>query len=296
MDIFHEINQWGKGSVFKYGFLDTLMIMLCFLVCAYLLKRLINRSIKRHVKVNTRFVMRLVKITLYTIAIYGCLSLLTPFESVLGKVWGSAGIIAVVIGFAAQDAMGNFVNGLLITTFKPFKIGDLVKVNQGEYEGYVVDISLRDTVIQTYENTKVIIPNSVINKAVLENVSLNDNTKGNFLELDISYESDMDKAMRIIKEEVMAHPNFLDHRSQDEVTAGVEPVIVRLIRFNDSSITLRTTVYSTSNAEGFALLSDLRIAIKHRFDAEGIDFPYPHRTIITKSQHPNANDDSIETR
>lgn len=63
MDIFHEINQWGKGSVFKYGFLDTLMIMLCFLVCAYLLKRLINRSIKRHVKVNTRFVMRLVKIT-----------------------------------------------------------------------------------------------------------------------------------------------------------------------------------------------------------------------------------------
>ena len=112
MDIFHEINQWGKGSVFKYGFLDTLMIMLCFLVCAYLLKRLINRSIKRHVKVNTRFVMRLVKITLYTIAIYGCLSLLTPFESVLGKVWGSAGIIAVVIGFAAQEAMGNFVNGL----------------------------------------------------------------------------------------------------------------------------------------------------------------------------------------
>ena len=94
----------------------------------------------------------------------------------------------------------------------------------------------------------------------------------------------------------MAHPNFLDHRSQDEVTAGVEPVIVRLIRFNDSSITLRTTVYSTSNAEGFALLSDLRIAIKHRFDAEGIDFPYPHHTIITKSHHPNANDDSIETR
>ena len=208
MDIFHEINQWGKGSVFKYGFLDTLMIMLCFLVCAYLLKRLINRSIKRHVKVNTRFVMRLVKITLYTIAIYGCLSLLTPFESVLGKVWGSAGIIAVVIGFAAQEAMGNFVNGLLITTFKPFKIGDLVKVNQGEYEGYVVDISLRDTVIQTYENTKVIIPNSVMNKAVLENVSLNDNTKGNFLELDISYESDMDKAMRIIKEEAVSYTHL----------------------------------------------------------------------------------------
>lgn len=294
MELIREVNHWGKGSLFKYGSLETLIIMIFFLFTAYLLKRILNRSIKRHVKVNTKFAMRLVKITLYTIAIYACLSLLTPFESVLGKVWGSAGILAVVIGFAAQEAMGNFVNGLLITTFKPFKIGDLVKVNNGEFEGYVVDISLRDTVIQTYENTKVIIPNSVMNKAVLENVSLNDNTKGNFLELDISYESDMDKAMQIIKEEVMAHPNFLDHRSNEEIANGVEPVIIRLIRFNDSSITLRTTVYSISNAEGFALLSDLRIAIKRRFDKEGIEFPYPHRTIISKTdaaimKEPNKN-------
>lgn len=281
-DILENINQWGKGTLFKYGFLETIIIMLIFVIITLIIKRLLNKSILRHIKVNTPFTLRIVKIILYTMMIYACLSLLTPFDSVLSKVWGSAGILAVVFGLAAQEAMGNFVNGMLISAFKPFKIGDLVKINNGEYEGYVKDISLRHTIIQTYENTKVVIPNSIMNKAVLENVSSTGNVKGNFLEFDISYESDIDLAIAIIKEEVLKHPNFLDHRSDEEKAASVEPVIVRFTRFNDSSITLRTTVYSPTNAEGVALLSDLRIAVKKHFDQAGIEFPYPHCTIVKK--------------
>lgn len=294
LNILHDINQWGSGTLFRYGFLESLMFMVMFLLCAYICKRILHRWIVRKHIVNEKFILRMVKITLYTIAVYGCLSLLTPFDSILGKIWGSAGIIAVVFGLAAQEAMGNFVNGLLITTFKPFKIGDLVKVNNGEYEGYVVDISLRDTVIRTYENTKIIIPNSTMNKAVLENVSLTNQTKGNFLMLDISYESDLDKAMRIIKEEVMRHPDFVDARSEEDRRNHVEPVIVRLTSFNDSSLTLRASVYSRNNAEGVAMLSDLRIAIKRRFDQEGIEFPYPHRTITYKEDVFKDHDDTIE--
>lgn len=254
--------------------------MLIFGVIALILKKLFFRYIKKKNIVNDRFILRTVRITVNIIAIYACLSLLTPFDSVLGKIWGSAGIIAVVIGLAAQESMGNFVNGILITSFKPFKIGDLVKVNNGEYEGYVVDISLRDTVIRTYENTKIIIPNSTMNKAVLENVSLSNNTKGNFLLLNVSYKSDLDKAMRIMKEEIMRHPDYVDARTKEDIEKHVEPVIVRLTSFNESSLTLRTTVYSKDSSEGFAMLSDLRLSIKQRFDQEGIEFPFPHRTII----------------
>lgn len=286
---FSDINAWGMGTFFKYGFLETLICMFLFIIIAIVIKRLLSRYVRHRVKVNTKFALRMVKITIYVIASYSCLSLLTPFESVLGKIWGSAGIIAVVIGFAAQEAMGNFVNGVLISTFKPFKIGDLVKVDNGEYEGYVVDISLRDTVIQTYENTKIIIPNSVMNKAVLENVSSAHNTKGNFLEINIAYESDLHKAMQIISEEVQKHPNYLDIRSEEEIKDGMEPVIIRLTKFNDSSMTLRTTVYSKNNAEGFAMLSDLRIALKLRFDEEGIELPYPHRTLTYKGEKDASN-------
>lgn len=282
MEILKTINDWGKGTLFKIGFIETMIFIFIFLCSAYIIKRICTRYVQKHVSVNVKFVNRMIKITLYTIAIYGCLSLFIPFDSVLGKVWGSAGIIAVVVGLAAQEAMGNFVNGILITTFKPFKIGDLVKVNNGEFEGYVVDISLRDTVIKTYENTRVIIPNSTMNKSVLENVSLNNNSKANFLTLDISYESDIDQAMKIIAEEVRKHPSYLDGRTEEEIKNGVADVVIRLTSFNDSSITLRATVFSKTNAEGFALLCDLRYSIKKRFDEEGIEFPYPHRTITYK--------------
>lgn len=282
IEVLQEINTWEKGTLFKYSLLGTIIMMLLFLILIWFIKKLIFRFIKKKHIVNDRFLIRTIRITLNVILIYSCLSLLTPFDNVLGKIWGSAGILAVVIGLAAQESMGNFINGILITSFKPFKIGDLVKVNNGEFEGYVVDISLRDTVIRTYENTKIIIPNSIMNKAVLENVSLSNNIKGNFLILCISYDSDIQKAMGIIKEEVMHHPDYVDARSEEEIKAGIDSVIIRFTSFNDSSISLRATVYSKNSSKGFAMLSDLRLSIKARFDKEGIEFPFPQRTVMIK--------------
>ena len=287
MELWNEINNIGKDSIFQYVLLETILIVLVFLCLILLIKRILFKYIKKKEMINERFVLRMVKIILYTIGAYACLSLLKPFESVLTKLLGSAGILAVVLGLAAQESLGNMVNGLLISTFKPFHIGDLVKVNNGEYEGYVVDISLRDTVIQTYENTKIIIPNSTMNKAVLENVSRSGNAKGNFLSLEIGYDCDLDKAICIIQEEVMRHELFLDARTKEDIINGVPAVIVRVLNFNESGLQLRTTIYSQTNAQGFAMLSDLRIAIKKRFDQEGIQFPYPHRTVVYKKDEVN---------
>lgn len=288
-DFLTQVNTWGKGSFFKYGFLETLFFMVVFLTISFVLKRVLSRYIRHKVQVNTQVILRLVNIVITIIAGYACLSLLEPFDTVLSKIWGSAGIVAVVVGLAAQEAMGNFVNGILIGTFKPFKIGDLIKVNNGEYEGYVVDISTRDTVIQTYENTKIMIPNSIMNKAVLENVSSAHNIKGNFLELSISYDSDIDLAIQIITQEAMKHPNYLDIRSAEERSLQHPPIVVRLTAFNDSSMTLRTTIYSKNNAEGYAMLCDLRVAIKKRFDQQGIIFPHPHRD-VTIHDHRTPKD------
>ncbi|MEG2544273.1 MAG: mechanosensitive ion channel family protein [Longicatena sp.] len=283
-----SINTIGKGSFFTYGLIGTFLIVLIYISVAYIMKHMIGRAVRKKHMTNEKFILRLVKIIIYSITIYSCLSLVEPFNEVLVKIWGSAGILAVAAGLAAQESLGNLVNGLLIATFKPFKIGDLVKVNNGEFEGYVVDVSLRDTLIRTYENTRIIIPNSIMNKAVLENVSLSGNSKGNFLTLEIDYDSDLDKAMQIIKEEVMHHDNFIDARSHEEIEKGIDPVITRVIGFNESGLSLRTTIYSKNNAEGFAMLSDLRISIKKAFDKNGIEFPYPHRTIVYKKETPNT--------
>lgn len=285
-----DMTTWGSNSdLLKYSLFTTIVTTIVIFISAKIIKRLLFQLIeKRYKGANKNYVLRFVTILIYLIATYAFLDLLTPFETILKTLLASGGVIAVVLGLAAQEATGNFINGLMITIFKPFKIGDLIKVNNGELVGVVCDISIRHTVIQTYENTKIIVPNSVIDKAVLENVTAVGNHKGNFLELEISYDSDLDLAMSIIEEEVKKHPNFIDVRTKEEIIAKKSSVITRLIAFEESGMKLKTTVYSKNQAEGYAMLSDLRISIKKRFDDAGIEIPYPHRTIIMKEYDEKA--------
>lgn len=282
------INAWGKGTLFRYGMVETMINIIIIYVCAIFVNHLLKRWILRRYKENTKFILRMKTIFVYAIATYGASSLFLPFEKVSNALLASGGVVAVVLGLAAQDTVGNFVNGMMITVFKPFKIGDTIKLDDGQITGTVVDISLRHTVIRTYENTTIVVVNSAISKATLENISSLDGKKANFLFLDIDYDSDLELAMKIIEEEVLAHPSFIDGRSEAEKKKNVPKVITRLVSFEDSSMRLRTTIYSKDHASGFAMLSDLRISLKKRFDAEGISFPYPHRT-ITYKEGPNQS-------
>lgn len=273
------INQSG---FLKYDVVQTGINLFLIIFIAFITNHILKNFINKHNQKNRRFLLRIRTITISAFALYGIFSQFTAFSDIIKALAASTGVITLALGLAAQDAVGNFVNGLMITAFHPFKIGDLIKITDYQLTGYVVDISIRHTVIKTFENTEIIIPNSTMNKAILENISSVDHLKANFLELDISYESDIDKALKIIEEEVMAHPNYKDIRTKTDVENGVQPVTTRLVDFLDSSMHLKTTIYSKDNAEGYAMLSDLRIAIKRRFDQEGIIIPYPHRTIEMK--------------
>lgn len=278
-----RLNTWGEGTFLEYSVFTTIIATIIILIFAKLTNHFVRKGIESYYKgANKKFILHLKSILIYIAAGYGIFSMFTPFQKLLTALVASGGVVAIVIGLAAQEAAGNFVNGMMIAIFKPFKIGDLIKVNNGELIGTVVDISLRHTVIKTYENTKIVIPNSVMDKAILENVTAVGDQKGNFLELEISYDSDLDLAMKIIEEEILKHKDFMDVRTAKEKEAKVPAVITRLIAFNESGMQLKTTVYSKNNSEGFVMLSDLRIAIKRRFDQNGIEIPYPHRTIVMK--------------
>lgn len=276
--------EWiNQSNILKYDALQSLINVLFIVTITFCVSKILKKMIMKRPRKNQRFILRIKNALVYTFALYGILNQFTAFSDIIKALAASTGIITLALGLAAQDAVGNFVNGVMIATFKPFKIGDLIKISDYQLTGYVVDIALRHTIIKTVENTEIIIPNSVMNKAILENVSSVNNQKANFLELDISYESDIDLAMKIIQEEVMAHPNYLDNRSAADIANHVPPVVTRLVEFRDSSMHLKTTIYSKDNAEGYAMLSDLRIAIKRRFDKEGIVIPYPHQTIEIQS-------------
>ena len=159
------------------------------------------------------------------------------------------------------------------------KIGDL-------YTGTVEDITLRHTVIVSFENRRVIVPNSIISEETIVNSSIEDEATCQFVEVGISYESDLDKAMQIMQQEAEAHPSCIDRRTADELESGIPRVVVRLVTIGDSSLTLRAYVWAAEPIAARLMQFDLFRLIKLRFDREGINIPYPQRTISFKGPVP----------
>ena len=102
------------------------------------------------------------------------------------------------------------------------------------------------------------------------------------IEFGISYESDLVLAKQIMREEGEAHPLILDNRSPEDILEGKPVVRTALVSINDSTLTVRAWCWASNYSDSFNMRCDLLESVKKRFDAEGIDLPYPHTTIVFK--------------
>ncbi len=225
-------------------------------------------------------------IVLFFIALIGVIFTSLAFPSLKGLVQtalGGAGIVALIIGFAAQEALANITGGLFIISFKPFKIGDRVMISDNMV-GTVTDITLRHTIIRNFDNKMIVIPNAIINKEKLINYDLGGHKLCEQIEIGISYDSDIVLAKRIMQEECENHPLILDNRSLFDHRDGKPMVRAALIELNDFSITLRAWAWVRNHPDAFSLKCDVLESIKKRFDVEGVEIPYSYRTVVIKKQ------------
>lgn len=224
------------------------------------------------------FYRSIAETAIYTLGFLLILVSIPSLKSLSTTLLGGAGILAVIIGFAAQETFSNILAGILIIASKPFKLGDLIKISD-DMMGTVWDISLRHTIIKDFDNKMIVIPNSVINKEKVVNYYLGDVRACERIEFGISYESDIDTAKQIIAEEIANHPLNIDPRRNYDVETGVPRVVVRVMRLEDSSVIVRGWAWSHDYDSAFVMRCDVIEAIKKRFDKEGIVIPYPQRTI-----------------
>lgn len=266
-------------SIFEHGLINSSISILLVLVFVVILNHILNKYIQKKYSHNLLMAKRIKKVILISIVLWCIFTQITPLQSLATTLLASGGIIAVVVGLASQEAASNIINGLMIYAYKPFVANDYINIISHNVTGTVLDITLRHTIIETLEKTQVIIPNTIMNNAVIENISNVPDKKANYLYIDISYESDIDKAITLIQEECSKHPLLIDPRTTNEKKQNITMIPVRCVEFKDSGVALRATVYSKDNAEGFTMLSDLRINIKKAFDSNGIEIPYPHVTL-----------------
>ena len=230
---------------------------------------------------NFLFLKNSVSFLVYTTAIIYIFYSVPYLKSIGTALFAGAGILAVVVGFASQKAFSNIISGVFILIFKPFRVMDIIEFVDGK-KGVVEEITLRHTIIKDYENRRIIIPNSIISDQTIINSNIQDEKIMKHIIFSISYDSNIDKAIDIIRDEALKHPLTLDNRSAEDIKKEVPKVVIRVIELGSYSVDLKAYVWTLNNDDGFILKCDLLKSVKERFDREGIEIPFPYRTLVYK--------------
>jgi small-conductance mechanosensitive channel len=267
------------------------------LVIAFVIGRILRFVIGRFVKAAStklkvdptkyNFLKNAVEFIIYVIAAIVIFNHIPSLNHYGTAIFAGAGVLAAIVGFASQSAFSNIVSGVFIVIFRPFSVGDRVRVGQ-LYTGDVEDITLRHTVIKDFENRRIVIPNSVVNNETIINSTIAAEDLCMFIEVTVSLDSDVDQALRILQEESMKHPECRDSRTPDEIAAGEPQVKVRLINILETGLHIRAYAWAKDPSSGFGLKCDVLRNIKKRFDETGIGFAHPYRMVVVPELYKYA--------
>ena len=195
------------------------------------------------------------------------------------------GISSVAIGFAFRDVLQNFLAGILLLLNEPFRVGDQIKM--GEIEGTVEEIETRATMIRTYDNRRIVVPNAEL---FTNSVTVNTAYDKRRLEYDIGigYGDDVELAKRLIREAVASGKDVISDPAPD----------VLVYEYGESTVNIRARWWIVPPRRSDALDSRDQVltAIKRSLSAHGIDLPFPTRQILFHDQTEETDGDRSRQR
>lgn len=242
--------------------LIALLILWIGMKIARWLGRLTERNAVKAPNVDEtlgKFIGSLVRYAVTAMVVIAAVSQVGVQVAGLVAILGAAGL---AIGLALQGTLSNIAAGAMLMLFRPFNVGDFVRV-AGE-EGVVTEISLFTTEIATVDNIHVIIGNGDVWGTTIQNLT-SKGTRRVDNDFGIDYEDDIDKAMTIIKKTAAAHPKVLS-----------EPAApwAKVVGLGDSSVNIQSRVWCKSE-DYWDVMFDLNKSVKEAFDKGGITIPYP---------------------
>jgi small-conductance mechanosensitive channel len=201
--------------------------------------------------------------------------ILSYFKIDFTVIAGALAFIGIAIAFGMQDSIANIMAGFMLAGDKPFAIGDRVRVGEAGREtwGDIAKIGLNSTRIRTVEGELVVVPNSYIAKNEIWNYTRESPIIVHKIDIGISYGSDWRLAKKIITEEARAHPR---------VAKNPQPFVL-MDKYSDFSLNLKLWVWLKHALDREQVRSDLLESIKDRFDTEGVEIPFPYRTLVYKN-------------
>ena len=260
--------------VSKYG-IDVISSIVVILI-TWLIVRLINKAIERFAEKTGRLkgtlttTKMLISTFIYLIALAIVLSIFKVNVVPLVMSLGAGGII---IGIAVQDTIANFGAGIMLAFLRPFKEGDAIEL-EGSIVGVVDGIGVMSTLMHTFDNKRLIVPNRRIWNNVLVNYSYFKERRFE-LKIGVDYGSDLNTVLKSLNDVIRETEGIVQERENSIIFDG----------FGDSSInfTLRFWV-DTEKYSFLDVKTTLALNIKKRFDESGVSIPFPQMDVHMKKE------------
>lgn len=249
--------------------LAFLVLMLAYFLANHISKltlKLLGNRVKQ--KSVSNIIARLTTVVIVMLGLFLALGILNLSQTLTSLITG-AGVLGLVIGLALQGTLSNIISGIVISFREKIQIGNWVETNG--FTGEIIDINLKNLTLKESDNNVVMIPNKLILDNPMKNYSLT-----SYLRVDLScgvgYESDLEFVEKLTKETLEKTFEKIDDS---------KPVEFFFTEFGDSSINFRCRFWieGTKSVHNLNATNKAIIAIKKAFDAEGINIPFPIRTL-----------------
>jgi small conductance mechanosensitive channel len=271
----NKLAAWGTTFVEN---LPNMLLAIAVLFAAYFIARYTSKGVTKLVerkvaqKSITNLISNLTTVVVVLLGLFLALSILDLNDALMSLLTG-AGVAGLVVGLALQGALSNTISGVVLSFRKNIRIGDWIETNG--FAGEVVKINLNNFIIKEADNNKVIIPNRTILENPLKNFTLTNKMRV-VLECGVGYESDLDRVETLTKKTV--------EEAIDQIRSA-EDVEFYFEEFGASSINFIIRFYITSESaiEKLRAKNTVIKALKKAFDKEGINIPFPIRTLEFKT-------------
>ena len=242
-----------------------LLAILTLVVGLWLVNRfvgLLDHRLGRKDPTLNKFLCGLISVVLKLMLFISVASMIGIETTSFIAVVGAAGL---AIGLALQGSLANFAGGVLILIFKPFKVGDTIEAEG--HLGSVEEIQILYTVVNTFDNKRIVIPNGSLSNATLTNVSVYDKRRCD-MTFGIGYDDDIDKAKEVLQRLFEEDERSLSDPAPRICVGGL----------GDNSVDLMFRPWVATD-DLWPYYWDMQEKVKKAFDEEGISIPYPQRDV-----------------
>ncbi len=270
-NLISKLEGWFN-TIIEYipNFILAILVMVASYFAAKYISKLVSKLVSKKVNQEsiTAAIARVTAVVVVTLGLFISLGVMNLGKALTSLLAG-AGVVGLAIGLALQGTLANTFAGLILSFRKKIQIGNWVETTG--YSGEVIDINLKDFTLKEADNNIVVIPNKTILENPLKNYSLTTRMRV-FLECGVGYESDLEKVERLTKEVIA--------KTFDQVEKP-EDVEFYYTEFGDSSINYlcRFWIDAESMLEKLRAKTKAIIEIKKAYDKEGINIPFPIRTL-----------------